>query len=53
MIVLMILIVLFCYVGCRWIAVEVVAVVVVVVLVEAVVLGAVMRKPLPRARNPM
>jgi hypothetical protein len=35
--------------------VEVVAVVVVVVevLVEAVVLGAVMRKPLPRASNPM
>jgi hypothetical protein len=46
---------LFCCVGCRWIAVEVVVVVVVVVavLVEAVVLGAVMRKPLLRARNPM
>jgi hypothetical protein len=35
--------------------VEVVAVVVVVVevLLEAMVLGAVMRKPLPRASNPM
>jgi hypothetical protein len=51
MVVLMILIVLFCLVGCRWITVEVVAVV--VVLVEVVVLGVVLRKPLPRAHNPM
>jgi uncharacterized membrane protein YhaH (DUF805 family) len=38
MVVLIILIVLFYYVGCRWITVEVVAVVVVAVLVEAMVL---------------
>jgi hypothetical protein len=48
---LMILIVLFCYVGCGRITVEVVAVV--TVLVEAVVLRAVLRKLLLRARNPM
>jgi hypothetical protein len=53
MVVLMILIVLFYLVGCRWIAVEVVAMVVVAVLMEVVVLGAVLRKPLPRAHNPM
>jgi hypothetical protein len=53
MVVLMILIVLFCLVGSRWIVVEVVAVVVVAVLVEVVVLEAVLRKPLPRAHNPM
>jgi hypothetical protein len=53
MVVLMILIILFCFVGCRWNVVEVVAVVVVMVLLEVVVLGAVLRKPLPRAHNPM
>jgi hypothetical protein len=53
MVVLMVLIVLFCYVGCRRITVQVIVVVVVTVLVEVVVLGVVRRKPLPRAHNPM
>jgi hypothetical protein len=45
MVVLMVLIVLFCYMDFRWIVVEVMGMTMVVVVVEALVPGVVRRKP--------